>query len=93
MADCRTTSAEPMWVPSKKRVESSNLQQFVQHINIQGNQIDNYAELHKWSVECKKDFWLEVWQFCDVIGYRGDCIHGDGLAKWGEFNASRDTIW
>ena len=93
MADCRTTSAEPMWVPSKKRVESSNLQQFIQHINIQGNQIDNYAELHKWSVECKKDFWLEVWQFCDVIGYRGDCIHGEGLAKWGEFNASRDTIW
>lgn len=93
MSDSVISPAEPMWVPSEKRIESSNLQQFIQHINIQGHQFSNYAELHKWSVECKKDFWLEVWQFCDVIGYRGDCIHGEGLAKWAEFSPSRDTIW
>lgn len=83
----------PIWAPSPDRIESSNLNQFIKHINFQGDSLDNYAELQRWSVENKKDFWLEVWQFCDVIGYKGDCILGEGLAKWDKFTPSRDTIW
>ena len=83
----------PIWVPSNDRIESSNLSNFIKHVNIQGDIIDSYEELHQWSIDYKKDFWLEVWQFCDVIGYKGDCILGEGLAKWGGFSSSRDTIW
>ncbi|WP_100752628.1 acetoacetate--CoA ligase [Vibrio salilacus] len=83
----------PIWVPSSDRIESSNLSNFMKHVNIQGDIIDSYTELHQWSIDYKKDFWLEIWQFCDVIGYKGDCILGEGLAKWGAFNPSRDTIW
>lgn len=34
-----------------------------------------------------------MWQFCDVIRYCGDCIHGEGIARWDEFVPARDTIW
>ncbi len=83
----------PIWQPSQQRVESSNVQQFIKHINIQGFNIENYSQLHQWSVENKKDFWLEIWQFCDVIGYKGDCILGEGLARRQTFSPTRDTIW
>jgi len=84
---------QPLWTPSSARVSASNIHQFIKHINMLGQQIETYADLHRWSVEDKKQFWLEVWQFCDVIGYRGDCILGEGLPKWQTFQPSRDTIW
>ncbi|NIY83755.1 acetoacetate--CoA ligase [Vibrio hepatarius] len=93
MQQCVQPKAEPIWVPSQQRIESSNLHQFIQHVNIQGHDIHNYEELHKWSIENPRDFWLETWQFCDVIGYMGECIAGEGLSKWGEHTPSRDTIW
>ncbi len=85
--------SEPIWTPSRERVESSNLTQFIKHINMQGEAISDYNSLHNWSVKEKKRFWLEVWQYCDIIGFMGDCIHGEGIAKWGNFYPSRDTIW
>ena len=93
MSNSQSNLPTPIWQPSSERVESSNLSQFIKHINIQGNSIESYADLHQWSIEQKKNFWLEIWQFCDVIGYQGDCILGEGLAKYGQFNPSRDTIW
>ncbi|MGF1719611.1 acetoacetate--CoA ligase [Vibrio kyushuensis] len=83
----------PIWTPSQQRIEESNLHQFIQHINMQGEAIEDYASLHDWSVNDTKQFWLEIWQFCDVIGYKGECIFGEGIAKWGDFYAARDTIW
>ncbi|MCL9780832.1 acetoacetate--CoA ligase [Vibrio sp. S4M6] len=85
--------SEPIWTPSKERIEGANLSQFIKHINMQGESISDYSSLLDWSVKDKKRFWLEVWQFCDVIGFMGDCIHGEGIAKWGEFYPNRDTIW
>lgn len=93
MSHTQSSLREPIWSPSAERIESSNLSQFIKHINIQGFNIDDYDRLHTWSVEHKKEFWLEVWQFCDVIGYKGDCILGEGLPKWDTFTPSRDTIW
>ncbi len=93
MSQCEVSNNEPIWAPSPQRIESSNLQQFINHVEIQGHNINHYRDLHQWSVKQKKDFWLEIWQFCDVIGFKGDCIHGEGLARWGEFQPSRDTIW
>lgn len=93
MSQSVSENNEPLWAPSQSSVESSNLKQFMKHINIQGNAVNNYTDLHRWSIENKKDFWLEVWQFCDVIGFKGDCIHGEGLARWGNFQPNRDTIW
>ena len=34
----------------------------------------NFPELHEWSVKNPEEFWAEVWQFCGVIGERGERI-------------------
>ncbi|MFB9136674.1 acetoacetate--CoA ligase [Vibrio olivae] len=82
-----------LWQPSDKRIQHANMTQFIQHINMQGEILTDYASLHAWSVANSKQFWLEVWQVCDVIGYQGNCIFGEGIAKWEKFQSSRDTIW
>lgn len=86
-------TCNPLWIPSQERVTSSNLNQFIQHMNMQGEAIEHYSQLHQWSIEDKKQFWLEVWQFCDVIGFRGNCIYGEGIPRWKQFTPARDTIW
>lgn len=87
------SNTTPIWIPDQARVKASNLAQFLRHINMQGEAFEDYQQLHKWSVFSKNKFWMEVWQFCDVIGYRGNCVYGEGLPRWHEFVPSRDTIW
>ncbi len=86
-------TTQQLWRPSERWIERSNLSQFIQQVNMQGEHLTSYRELHAWSVASSKQFWLDVWQFCDVIGFQGSCIYGEGVAKWGPFCASRDTIW
>ncbi|MEH0740660.1 acetoacetate--CoA ligase [Vibrio cholerae] len=93
MTDSSALSPELLWSPTTERQRNANMAQFIQHINMQGQAIESYQDLHTWSVENPNQFWLEIWQVCDVIGYRGECIKGEGLAKYGQFSASRDTIW
>lgn len=87
------SNENPLWIPSEERIHTSNLQQFIQHINMQGEAVETYQQLHQWSVADKKKFWLEIWQFCDVIGFCGNCIYGEGIARWQQFLPARDTIW
>ncbi|MDW6005092.1 AMP-binding protein [Vibrio mangrovi] len=82
-----------LWTPSPESIRSSNLYQFIQHINMQGEALEDFGQLHQWSVTNSKQFWLEIWQYCDVIGFRGDCVFGEGIARWDKFIAARDTIW
>jgi len=86
-------NVSPLWIPSEERIAASNIQQFIQHINMQGEAFENYQQLHQWSVADKKKFWLEIWQFCDVIGFCGECIYGEGISRWQQFVPARDTIW
>lgn len=83
----------PLWIPTQERVMSSNLQAFIKHVNMQGEAIENYQQLHQWSISNSEEFWREVWNFCDLIGYQGDCTSGDGLARWGHFIPARDRVW
>ena len=52
----------PLWSPSQARVEGSNLYAFWQELksrhDIPG---DDYAALHRWSVEQLEQFWGEAW--------------------------------
>ncbi|MFG0607529.1 acetoacetate--CoA ligase [Vibrio mimicus] len=87
-------STTPLWIPSQERISTSNLQQFIQHVNQQGETLDSYQALHQWSITESSRFWLEVWQFCDVIGHRGDCLMSEGLPRFSnEIYPARDSIW
>jgi acetoacetyl-CoA synthetase len=82
-----------LWQPSESRIEEANVTQFIEHINRQGNDIKNYAELHQWSLDHSEQFWQEVWLFCDVIGNSGDTVKCQTESKWQQPVPNRDTSW
>jgi acetoacetyl-CoA synthetase len=51
----------------------------------------DYAAAHRWSVEKPEEFWPAVWDFCGVVGEKGDAAVCDGDkmpgARW--FPAAR----
>jgi acetoacetyl-CoA synthetase len=59
---------QPLWTPSKKAIEQSQMMRFIQYIN-QSYQlkITHYNELHQWSIEHIADFWESIRLFFDVI--------------------------
>ncbi|MDF4599490.1 acetoacetate--CoA ligase, partial [Vibrio parahaemolyticus] len=61
-----------VWQPSESRIAEANITKFIEHINRQGFDLKNYADLHQWSLDHNEQFWQEVWLFCDVIGNAGE---------------------
>lgn len=56
----------PLWHPAKP--ETSALWHFKTDVEKKySRSFSSYAELHDWSIKNPKDFWSEVWEFCDAI--------------------------
>jgi acetoacetyl-CoA synthetase len=69
-----------MWAPDLQRRRGSALTCFAkrwQETKIHGEAFD-YAALHQWSVNNREEFWSRVWDFCGVIGAKGERILVDG---------------
>ena len=51
-----------------------------------GLAIDGYDALYRWSIDHKEVFWSETWDFCGIVGDKGDRILVDGedieRAQW-----------
>ena len=63
---------QPLWRPSPERVEHAAITRFQRLLEARhGLRFDNYAALHAWSVAQPQDFWPAVWEFCDIVGERG----------------------
>ncbi len=61
-----------IWAPSDKRVKSSQMYKFTKSINKKNNlNIQNFTELHNWSIKNKVDFWSSVWDFFEIKGLKG----------------------
>ena len=61
-----------LWSPSDERVKSSQMYQFIKIINKKNNiNIQNFIDLHSWSIENKAEFWSEIWDFFEVKGFKG----------------------
>jgi acetoacetyl-CoA synthetase len=58
------------WQPDAARIAQSPLHAFMQQNNIHGD----YHAVWRWSVESKEKFWDAVWDFCGVIGDKGDTV-------------------
>src|SRR2546423_15457623 len=60
-----------LWEPSERAVEEAQLTQFArQMVRKRRLELNSYADLYRWSVECPEEFWPEVWDFCGVISSR-----------------------
>ncbi|KAA9366622.1 acetoacetate--CoA ligase [Ochrobactrum quorumnocens] len=63
----------PLWQPDARRIAASALEKFrVQAEERTGRKLADYQALHCWSVEDRAGFWTSLWDFCDVIGTRGE---------------------
>ena len=51
--------------------------------------LPDYAALHAWSIAERAEFWSAVWDFCGVLGERGERASVDGDAHAGRALVSR----
>ena len=67
---------KPLWKPTKKRVEHSNIKAFITHVNNKNIQkkhwvkINSSHDLYDWSIQELAHFWSEIWTFCDIKAKR-----------------------
>ncbi|MFS1474300.1 acetoacetate--CoA ligase [Vibrio lentus] len=91
-------SNKPIWQPSDQRIAHANVTQFIDSLDQQsvlGRELQNYADLHQWSVEHPESFWQNVWQFCGMVGSQ-DCsehIKTQGESRWQQPKSNRDAVW
>lgn len=56
-----------LWTPGKARREDANLSRFVECLAARrGLEFDDYASLHRWTIERPDAFWFELAHFTDV---------------------------
>ncbi len=78
---------QPLWIPSPDRVAAANMTRFIERVNSRhGLKIADYDALYQWSIEHKENFWCMVWDFCGIVGERGERVLVDGddieKARW-----------
>lgn len=61
----------PLWQPSSERIQKANITRFIEYVNGKhGQNIKNYRELYKWSIENIPEFWARMWEFADIKASR-----------------------
>src|SRR5262245_21486249 len=67
-----------LWQPDSECIGRSHLTAFTRQIAPRaGRAISSYQALHRWSVDHAPEFWTEVWDYCGVIGDRGQRLAVD----------------
>ncbi len=78
---------QPLWTPSAERVAEANLTRFMQVAGERaGRAFEDYDSLWRWSVDERAAFWDALWDFCGVVGDKGEVVLEDGErmlgARW-----------
>ncbi|THF58945.1 acetoacetate--CoA ligase [Ollibium composti] len=69
----------PLWTPSSERIGKATLTAFTKAAAERaGRPLASYDALHRWSVGDRAAFWDLVWDFCGVVGEKGERILVDG---------------
>ena len=69
----------PLWTPSEARIASAPLTELTRAAErVSGLEFASYRDLHSWSVADREAFWGLVWEFCDILGDRGETVLADG---------------
>src|SRR5262245_24503768 len=57
----------PLWSPSRERIADAHLTRFIRFVTERHQTpIRDYPTLHHWSVEYPENFWVALWDFCEV---------------------------
>ncbi len=70
---------KPLWTPTQTQITESLVWQFITYVSNKYDQpINSYPELYEWSLREKEKFWASVWDYCGVVGVKGEKILVDG---------------
>jgi acetoacetyl-CoA synthetase len=71
-------SEAPLWTPDPARAAATQLVEFMHAANARhGLALQTYRDLHAWSVSERDRFWDLVWDYCGVIGDKGERLVAD----------------
>lgn len=62
------------WRPDAQKMQKTNLAAFMAQAGVSGG----YADIWQWSNSNSEKFWAQVWDFCGVIGERGQSVFKAG---------------
>ncbi len=68
-----------LWSPTEAQKKASALWRFAE---LNGFDPVDYDTLHRWSIDRKGEFWSAVWDFCAVIGDKGEVCFQPDDAAW-----------
>ena len=75
-----------LWEPSEQRRAESVVSRYLTWLReSRGVSVEGPRDLWKWSVDDLDAFWLSLWDFCDIVGTRGDTALADDRmpgARW-----------
>ncbi len=78
------TDQKPLWAPSREAIDSATVTTFARHCaRVTGQELSDYDALYDWSVNDREAFWSCVWDFCGVVGEKGERFLVDGDAMPG----------
>ncbi|WP_418885029.1 acetoacetate--CoA ligase [Aurantimonas endophytica] len=62
-----------LWTPDAARIARHPMTAFATTVaERHGVSLPDYPSLHAWSVDRRADFWSAVWDYCNVLGERGE---------------------
>ena len=73
-----TANDTPLWTPSADRIAASGMDKFRRLASERaGETLPDSVALHRWSIAHPGPFWDAIWDFCEVIGDKGDTAIAD----------------
>ena len=73
------TTPPPLWTPSRERIDATGLARFTAAVSARGHDIgDDYDTLWRWSIENQSALWDAVWDWCGVVGDKGERVVDPG---------------
>ncbi|MER8765523.1 acetoacetate--CoA ligase [Mesorhizobium sp. M0968] len=69
----------PLWIPTQEQIDAAPMTAFMNaSANMAGKVFSSYADLHRWSIDDRETFWSLVWDFCGIVGDKGERVLVDG---------------
>ncbi len=71
--------AKHLWSPSRERAAASAMADFMRVASsASGLNLASFRDLHAWSVEEREAFWSLLWDYCGVVGEKGERVIANG---------------
>jgi acetoacetyl-CoA synthetase len=69
----------PLWTPGTAAVRAAAMTRFMDEASkVAKRPLATYGELHRWSIDDRAGFWSLIWDFCGVVGEKGETPLLDG---------------